>query len=312
MKPDRTQDISTSTTMFVVFRPISKQKWPPSPIPKKRWHIVLRCTICARYVAIWASCCMIIVTGAWLNKILPFLSHLMKTSLNAVRLGYSNTAVVRYVHVCVPLGPCKHARDYAVLCFFVKLCRHVRFFQTVSWTIWLQNIFQAVLCPTQLFQWKLICSFNQNCLSCKISNRLQFNFFLFPHKLFKMLLHWHTFFNMCHTLKTRLNTYIQMFRCMCLLLVCIKGKLVLLLDKAGYVSQEKRPKFIGVPVKCETKQKRNGTKRNRSKRNETNRNETKQIETKRNKSKRNETKRNETNRNETKRVVWNAKLTYNV
>ena len=54
-----------------------------------------------------------------------------------------------------------------------------------------------------------------------------------------------------------------------------------------------------VPVKCETKQKRNGTKRNRSKRNETNRNETKQIETKRNKSKRNETKRNETNRNET-------------
>ena len=68
--------------------------------------------------------------------------------------------------------------------------------------------------------------------------------------------------------------------------------------------------MIWVPVKCETKQKRNGTKRNRSKRNETNRNETKQIETKRNKSKRNETKRNETNRNETKRVVWNAKLKY--
>ena len=61
-----------------------------------------------------------------------------------------------------------------------------------------------------------------------------------------------------------------------------------------------------VPVKCETKQKRNGTKRNRSKRNETNRNETKQIETKRNKSKRNETKRNETNRNETKQIIWPA------
>ena len=57
----------------------------------------------------------------------------------------------------------------------------------------------------------------------------------------------------------------------------------------------------GVPVKCETKQKRNGTKRNRSKRNETNRNETKQIETKRNKSKRNETDRNETKQIETKR-----------
>ena len=26
--------------------------------------------------------------------------------------------------------------------------------------------------------------------------------------------------------------------------VCIKGKLVLLLDKTGYVSQETRPKFI--------------------------------------------------------------------
>ena len=61
-----------------------------------------------------------------------------------------------------------------------------------------------------------------------------------------------------------------------------------------------------VPVKCETKQKRNGTKR--------------QIETKRNKSKRNRSKRNETNRNETKQnetkqietkwIVWNAKLTY--
>ena len=63
---------------------------------------------------------------------------------------------------------------------------------------------------------------------------------------------------------------------------------------------------FGVPVKCETKQKRNGTKRNRSKRNETNRNETKQIETKRNKSKRNETKRNETNRNETKQMIWQA------
>ena len=47
-----------------------------------------------------------------------------------------------------------------------------------------------------------------------------------------------------------------------------------------------------VPVKCETKQKRN----------ETDRNETKQIETKRNRSKRNETNRNETKQNETKQI----------
>ena len=58
--------------------------------------------------------------------------------------------------------------------------------------------------------------------------------------------------------------------------------------------------IIRVPVKCETKQKRNGTKRNRSKRNkskrnETDRNEPKQIETKRNKTKRNKSKRNGTN-----------------
>ena len=35
---------------------------------------------------------------------------------------------------------------------------------------------------------------------------------------------------------------------MCLLLTCIKGNLVLLLDKTGYVSQETRPKFIDSQV----------------------------------------------------------------
>ena len=30
-----------------------------------------------------------------------------------------------------------------------------------------KKIFQAVLCPTQLFQWKLICTFNQHSLSYK-------------------------------------------------------------------------------------------------------------------------------------------------
>ena len=38
--------ISTSSTKFVFFRPIGKTKWPSWPIHKKRWHIVLRCTIC--------------------------------------------------------------------------------------------------------------------------------------------------------------------------------------------------------------------------------------------------------------------------
>ena len=71
--------------------------------------------------------------------------------------------------------------------------------------------FQAVLCPTQLFKWKLICTFNQHGFSYHISNRLQFNPSLFSHKLFKILLHWHTFFfNMCNTLKTRVYTQIPM------------------------------------------------------------------------------------------------------
>ena len=64
--------------------------------------------------------------------------------------------------------------------------------------------------------------------------------------------------------------------------------------------------YFGVPVKCETKQKRNGTKRIRSKRNVTNRNETKQIETKRNK-----TKRNKSKRNETKQTIWPANVDKN-
>ena len=85
---------------------------------------------------------------------------------------------------------------------------YLRFFQRVWWSTGLRKIFQDVLCPTHLFQWKLTCTFNQHCtcLSYKISYRLQFISSLFPQKLFKMLLHWHTFFNMFHTLKTRLNT----------------------------------------------------------------------------------------------------------
>ena len=46
-----------------------------------------------------------------------------------------------------------------------------------------KKIFQAVLCPTQLFQWKLICTFNQHCLSYKIF-----------WKRFETELHWNNFF----------------------------------------------------------------------------------------------------------------------
>ena len=66
-----------------------------------------------------------------------------------------------------------------------------------------KKIFQAVLCPTQLFQWKLIYTFNQHCLSYKISHRLQFNSSLFFWKRFETVLHWHNFFqDVPHSQKT--------------------------------------------------------------------------------------------------------------
>ena len=55
------------------------------------------------------------------------------------------------------------------------------------------KIFQTVLCPRQLFQWKLICTFNHHCLSYTFSNR-QFNYSLFSWKLFETVLHWHRLF----------------------------------------------------------------------------------------------------------------------
>ena len=44
--------ISTSSTKFVFFNPISKQKWPPWPIPHKGGTLYSG----ARYVALWTSC----------------------------------------------------------------------------------------------------------------------------------------------------------------------------------------------------------------------------------------------------------------
>ena len=83
----------------------------------------------------------------------------------------------------------------------------LRIFQTVWWTIWCRKIFQAVLCPTQLFQWKLICTFNQHCLSYKISNRLQFNSFCFCFSKNSSYCINIIFFKMCRTFKRRLSTH---------------------------------------------------------------------------------------------------------
>ena len=82
----------------------------------------------------------------------------------------------------------------------------LRVFQTVWWTIWIREIFQAVLCPTKIFQWKLICSFKQHCLSYKISNKLRFNSIVFLKTLRNYIDM--TFSKMCRTFKRRLSTLI--------------------------------------------------------------------------------------------------------
>ena len=54
--------------------------------------------------------------------------HDLLSPRNALRWGYSNTAVVPCVRPPVrPFvrGPCEHNRDYTLSCFFVKLGRHV-------------------------------------------------------------------------------------------------------------------------------------------------------------------------------------------
>ena len=57
----RRSKISRSFTKFVLFRPISKQKWPTWPIPQKRWHIVLGCTICGPFGLLLIFCTLSIV-----------------------------------------------------------------------------------------------------------------------------------------------------------------------------------------------------------------------------------------------------------
>ena len=65
------------------------------------------------------------------------------------------------------------------------------------------------MCPTQHFQWKLICTFNQHCLSYKVSNRLQFNSILcFSENSSKLCCIDINFSKMCRTFKRCLSTYI--------------------------------------------------------------------------------------------------------
>ena len=129
---------------------------------------------------------------------------------------------------------------YTSTCRYGGLC--LRFFQRVWWSIWLRKIFQDALCPTHIFQWKLICTFNQHCYKISNSLRLQFNSSLFFWKLFETVLYWHNFFSTCATRWKHVEIHKHL--CKCLLLICIKGKLVLPHDKTGIVSQETRPKFI--------------------------------------------------------------------
>ena len=49
------QEISTSSSKLVFFRPLRKTKWPPCPIPHNDSTLYSG----ARYVALWASCCIL-------------------------------------------------------------------------------------------------------------------------------------------------------------------------------------------------------------------------------------------------------------
>ena len=54
-KLDRKQDLNVLYQVCVFFCPISIQKCPPWPIPQKRWHIVLGCTICGPFGLLFPS-----------------------------------------------------------------------------------------------------------------------------------------------------------------------------------------------------------------------------------------------------------------
>ena len=101
----------------------------------------------------------------------------------------------------------------------------------VWWTTWLRKIYQAVLCPTQLFE---------NWFALSTNTALATTF---PTDFNSTLLCFPTNCSKCCATRWK-HVQINKYLCICLLLVCIKGKLVLLLDKTGYVSLETRPKFI--------------------------------------------------------------------
>ena len=94
----------------------------------------------------------------------------------------------------------------------------------VWWTIWIRNIFQAVLCTIQLFQWKLICTFNQ--LLSKLQSFQQTSIQLFsvsPQIVQNDVALTHYFQHDCATRWK--HVLIHKYVCICFLLVSIKGKL---------------------------------------------------------------------------------------
>ena len=63
-----------------------------------------------------------------------------------------------------------------------------------------KKILQAVLCPTQLFQWKLICTFNQHCLATKFPTDFNSTLFCFFSEIASKLCCIDiTFLKMCRT-----------------------------------------------------------------------------------------------------------------
>ena len=72
------------------------------------------------------------------------------------------------------------------------------------------KIFQAVLCPTKLFQWKLICTFSQYCLrllATKFQTDFNWTLLCFSTNSSELCCIDTTFSEMCRTFKRLLSTY---------------------------------------------------------------------------------------------------------
>ena len=121
--------------------------------------------------------------------------------------------------ICV----CWQSRDstYHLLVIKQKMQRawafeNLRIFQTVWWTMhmWRRKIFQAVLCPTHLFQENWFALSTNTVLATKFPTNFNPTLLRFLKNSSKMCGIDATFSKMCRTFKTRLSAYRPIYTCL--------------------------------------------------------------------------------------------------